>query len=172
MRTTKKINKDVTLVYDVDELVTDISQQCLLIGKAIERQGRDAHDVKDIEDDNNREIMLNLVSRYFYDAVNMLSPYSKVPIKDKSVIGNEPDDADKYTMILQFHAERSQTTILHLRRLIHDYIVNNCVYKWVSKTTPDYPMNIYLQEITDTRDAISSALVAPYIGRVSIKPYG
>lgn len=160
------------MVYDVDELVTDISQQCLLIGKAIERQGRDAHDVKDIEDDNNREIMLNLVSRYFYDAVNMLSPYSKVPIKDNSVIGNEPDDADKYTMILQFHAERSQTTILHLRRLIHDYIVNNCVYKWVSKTAPDYPMNIYLQDITDTQDAINNALAAPYTGQVSITPYG
>lgn len=172
MRTTKKINKDVTLVYDVDELVTDISQQCLLIGKAIERQGRDAHDVKDIEDDNNREIMLNLVSRYFYDAVNMLSPYSKVPIKDNSVLDNEPDNADRYTMILQFHSERSQTTILHLRRLIHDYIVDNCVYEWVSKTAPDYPMNIYLQGITDTREAISSALAAPYTGQVSIKPYG
>lgn len=144
-----------------DDLLADIANRLKL---AAESAGSDAdlHNVTDVLDDGNREIVTGLIARYMYETMNILHPFARVPVR-RCGRGRADDDADVYSITLTFGHGRSETQIQQLERLIRDYVVYRCLAEWLEMTMPGAnTYTVWEQKAEDAKEQIGTCLVLPY----------
>jgi len=156
------------------EIFAEMNTRCTLAANAAQNlsQGEcDVHDTRDIVDDGNRETILGIIARLAFECMNILYPFAKTPIK--SVYhDNSVQDVEAYVIVLDFDRERSETQVLYLDRLIHDYIVYKAFSEWLATTMPDSQWQVWEQKALDARKDITQVLSIPYrTKRVRITPH-
>lgn len=168
--------KRIELNYITEELLVDISGRCWLAADAAETGGmKDVHNMRDVVDDGNREIILNIMSRVMYESMNILYPFCKTPIKTlrKTVSDdNRTEEAEVYVITLNFPYERSETEVQEMKRCIHDYVVYKCFAEWLALTMPESQWQVWEQKAQEVRDRLTTVLVLPLRPRtVRVRPY-
>lgn len=130
--------KTVTLSFKRDELLHDIAQVAFVEGDVMRvQEEHDRHQVMDVVQDGNVERVTRMLDVAFALVVEMCYPYSKVPIADKSSLDDEYKERQAYVMPLWLPDDFSQTTVVVLLRLIHEFMVAKVLYDWLSITKPD-----------------------------------
>jgi len=170
-------NRKVILRFFADELFADISTRCTLAANAATAAGRNVqHDVSDVLDDGNRELMTNTVSRLLFECMSILYPFCKTPVRRCHRNGtddNMAQDADAYEIELDFPYERSETEVQLLKHCVNSYIVYKCVAEWLAATLPDTGQwQTWEQKAQEARDELATALVLPLRPRrMRVRPH-
>lgn len=162
----------MTITYKVESLYADISTICVQARRAaVTANDRDTHDVEDVLDDGNRELIMNTMSRLMYEAMNILYPFCKTPI-EKTCLEDEEGEPEAYVVVLDFPYERSATEVEEVKACIHGYVTYKCAAEWLALTLPDTKQwEICEQRAQDIREQLTTALVLPMRPRiVRIKP--
>lgn len=147
------------LAFEKDELLADIAACCEVVAMGA---GGDGHLVKDVLDDGNRELVERSIARHFSECVNMLHPFAKC------VAGSLRDDnrlaeVAAYEMALDLDRQRSDTSIIHLKNCVHDYIVCLTATEWLTMAMPDAKSLPALEaKAAELREQIATALALPY----------
>lgn len=118
-----------------DELLYDIKQIAFVEGDIIETEDEhERHQIIDIAEDGNIDIISRRMNRAASHCNELMYPYSKVIVGDVTTTDNEAENFADFIYDIKIPDDFSQTTVDHLTKLIHDYIVYDALYYWMSIT--------------------------------------
>lgn len=164
----KKRTKIVTLEFIREELLYDISQYGFVEGDVMKTDDEhDRHQVIDIIEDGNIDLVTRRLDLALAKCVELLYPYSKLPVDNITKKDDTLKYTDVYTVKLLVPDDFSQTTVELLTWLIHNLLVYYVLEHWMSITNIVNPASKenWKNKIKDTEDEIKSSLNAR-VGRV------
>lgn len=135
--TTDEEKKKVTMLFDRQELLYDISNVAYVEGDVMPDEALDAKkQTLDITEDGNVDRVTRVLDLAHAMCVEYLYPFSKTDVED----GLELDDIFKeepiYTISLSVPKKFSTTTANLLEKLIHEFMVDSALGDWLSITNP------------------------------------
>lgn len=157
--------KRVELKFITSELFADINARCNLAANAAENVSqaeRDVHDTRDVLEDGNRETIMGLMQSLVFECMNILYPFAKTPIRNVYHDNRAHDEIEAFVIVLDFDHERSETEVLQLERLVHDYIVYKTFSEWLALTMPDSQWQVWERKAQDAKTQITQVLSIPY----------
>lgn len=148
----------VTLVYNVREVLYDVSNMAWVQGDLIDSHDYDhvRHLVQDIIEDGNRDRVMRVMRLAFAEAEGMLQPWSKIRFSGSVYLDNEPEDEDELVMLLSVPAKTDRGTIELILQLVHEWLVCRILQDWLSITWPEGAA-VWAVKIEELREAIRNA---------------
>lgn len=138
----KPRTKTVTLTFKREELLYDCKNLGYVEGDVMRTQDEhDRHQVMDIGEDGNVDRVTRILDLGIAHCVELLYPYSKVPVEDETYMDDTLEDTDEYIVQLLVPDDFSQTTVTLLERLIHELLVDMVMADWMSITKPESKAN-------------------------------
>ena len=125
------------LTFKREELLYDIENYAYIEGAVLPRETdpHNRHMVADAGQDGNVDRISRVLDVEFATMKEMLYPYTKHEIHNAE-LDNSLREPGTYGMILNVPADFSQTTLILLEKLIHEYLVCKAVADWMSITNP------------------------------------
>ena len=135
--TTDEDKKKVTLLFDREELLYDISNVAYVEGDVMSDETLDAKkQTIDITEDGNVDRVTRVLDLAHAMCVEYLYPFTKADIDD----GLELDDIFKeeplYKIEMNVPKAFSTTTANFFEKMIHEYLVEMALGDWLSITNP------------------------------------
>lgn len=94
------------------------------------------HPVIDVGQDGNRDRVRRVLDLAFAEVTDALFPYTKRRLEEGAVQRDDLVETDEYVLELSVPIEFSETTLLYLERLIHEYAVACVLSDWMAITNP------------------------------------
>lgn len=131
-----KPNTRTVLRFDRAELIADIAGYAFVAGDIIPDDAHGNHQIFDIAEEGNEELATRILNLAYSECVEKCYPFSKIPVEQDGIFDNRLVAPEVYLIELALPEEFSQTTILLLRNLIHDYMVCRVLSDWIGLTFP------------------------------------
>lgn len=143
----KDRTKTVVLTFLRSELLNDLDQYGYVEGDVMNvgdpnseaqehlRHGR--HQVQDITQDGNIDIVTRKLDLKVAWCREALFPYTKNPVMDNVTLDDVLADTETYTIAMTVPEDFSETTAQYLEQLIHNLLVWWVLYYWLSITKPE-----------------------------------
>lgn len=124
------------LTFNRDNLLYDIENYAYIEGSVMETaNSHNRHMVEDIGQEGNADRVSRVLDLAVAKCKDMLYPYTKHEVH-KPILENRLKEPRAYGIVLSLPKGFSQTTLVLLERLIHEYIVCRAVADWMSITNP------------------------------------
>lgn len=91
------------------------------------------HVIAEICEPGNIDRVNDLLSLIHADVIEMLHPYTKEELTD-DLIEVKIEEPEQYDVIMKVPATMSRTTIKHLSRLIHEYMICRIMGDWLGSS--------------------------------------
>ncbi len=141
MQTYKK-DKIVKLTMLRKELLEDIEDYANKEAQVMSEDDEPArHQIKDICQEDNLPRVTRVLDMSFDECVDMLYPYSKVPVADVTEKDDKLHERVQYELMMLVPADFSHTTVELLTRKVHEYMVCAVLADWMSIYKPDSQAN-------------------------------
>lgn len=132
--TAGKIN--AVLVFKRSQLLYDIKNYLYIEGSVLETQNNhQRHMVQDGGEQGNVDRLARVLDLTVAKCKEAMYPYTKQEIY-RPVLDNRLKEHRVYGIVLDVPQDFSQTTLILLERLIHEYLVCTAVADWLSITNP------------------------------------
>lgn len=165
-------SRAVVLVFKRDQLLYDLGNYAFVEGDVMDvKEEHDRHQVMDIVQDGNDDIVTRVLNLAHTEAVELLYPYTKRPVEDDR-LDDTLEEREEYVIEMAVPATFSRTSMEYLRWLIHEYLVYRVLYEWMGLTNLANPRSrlLWKERIEDVKAKIKAATT--WRGRpVRIKPY-
>lgn len=125
------------LIFKRDQLLYDIKNYSYIEGSIMdpETPPHNRHTVQDVGEEGNIDRVSRVLELNHAKVKEALYPYTKHEIH-KEELNNKLRKPDVYGIVLNVPNDFSQTTLILLENLIHEYLVCRVVYDWMSITNP------------------------------------
>lgn len=174
-RCKKAQSKSIVLAFLREELLYDIGEYAFVEGDVMPvKDEHERHQVIDVTQDGNVNLVTRILNLAHTEVVELLYPYTKEEIKDGERLDDVPEEQDEYIIEMTVPETVSRKSLLHLRNLIHDYMVARVLHEWMGITNvinPHSKLN-WEEKIESIREKIRRALkwrVKPI--RLSMHPF-
>ena len=146
-------SRSVRLVFYRSQLLYDIKNYAYVEADVMGEDKQHAqHVLADIGEEGNVDRVSRILSVVHASVIEMLYPYTKsLPVEE--VIDDCLDAPESYVVELDVPDTMSRTTLHHLSRLIHEYMVCCVLGDWLSITNPGASAN-WLSKAAATRKEI------------------
>ncbi len=126
--------KDVTLTFKKKEIIYDIENiayvEADLLKEVADEHRR--HLIADICQDGNIDRVQRMLDLVYREVTEMLYPFTKTPVTDKSSYDNTQTEEVNYIITLNLPCTFSDTTVMLLKELIHEYFISRVLSDWFS----------------------------------------
>lgn len=147
----------VLLTFRRDDLLYDIKNYAFIEGSIMQTESaHNRHTVQDVGEEGNVDRVLRVLDLCVARCTEKLYPYTKREVR-APYLDNRLRRPLEYVIMLAVPAGMSQTTMLFLEKLIHEYLVCECVADWMSITNPD-KMSIWRSKSEGLLEEIRSNL--------------
>lgn len=162
----KEYTKTVEMTFHREALLYDIKNYAYIEGHVMGEENQHAqHTLVDIGEEGNVDRVTRVLDLAFAECIEFCYPYSKVPVNERNQICDVLDDGSEgYVMDLKVPDDFSQTTVLLLERMIHEYMVCKVLWDWLSITNPEAATG-WAVRVEAARESVKDTLNAR-IGRV------
>lgn len=118
-------------------LLYDIENYSFLLGNVMPEDAQPAkHQLMDVAQKGNIDVVSRMLDLAYSECQNILFPHVKDPITTDKDFGDDfltnEVEAKEYIFALQLPAEVSSTTIIYLKKLIHEYMVCKVMVAWLT----------------------------------------
>ena len=136
-----KRTKTVKLLFKRSELLYDIKNYAYVEGDVMGEEKQHAqHVLVEIGEEGNVDRVSRILAVVHTAVIEMLFPYTKAePIEEE--IDNCLHAPEEYVVELNVPNTMSRTTMHHLSKLIHEYMVYCVLADWLSITNPQAAAN-------------------------------
>ena len=157
------------LTFKRDRLIYDIENYAYIEGSVMETENsHNRHTVADVGQEGNIDRVSRKIDLAVAKCKEMLYPYTKHEVH-KPVLDNRMKAPSTYAIVLTVPEGFSQTTLILLERLIHEYIVCMAVADWMSITNPS-KTETWREKAEEAATEIRTSLRAR-LGNVRRKPH-
>lgn len=157
------------LTFKRDRLIYDIENYAYIEGSVMETENsHNRHTVADVGQEGNIDRVSRKIDLAVAKCKEMLYPYTKHEVH-KPVLDNRMKVPSTYAIVLTLPEGFSQTTLILLERLIHEYIVCMVVADWMSITNPS-KTETWREKAEEAATEIRTSLRAR-LGNVRRKPH-
>lgn len=162
--------KFAVLIFKRDQLMYDIKNYAYIEGSVMpkETECHNRHMVQDVGEEGNEDRVGRVLDLCHAKAKELLYPYTKHEIHN-SELNNILHKPKVYGIVMKVPGDFSQTTLILLERLIHEYFVCRVLQDWMSITNPGKADTWRLKAEEAIAEARSSLISR--IGRVRRKLY-
>lgn len=149
----------VTLRFLHSEIFYDVNNGAWIEGGLLPPDAgpHATHMAQDIGQDGNRDRALRVLSLAHAAAVEMLYPYTKTEARTDT-LDDTLTEPDAWEITLTVPEEMSQTTLILLEKLIHEWLVCRVLHDWLSITTTTDNADTWLQKAGELESAISACM--------------
>ena len=130
------------------ELIFDIKNTAAVYADSISSSVEDSHSIHNIYDvgeDGNRDKLARILDSAVEDCNEMLFRYTKMKMLGggfdsnewEECIGSPTNEEEAYYLAMRMPQGFSKTSVHTMTVYIHDYIVNQCLYEWLTIVYPD-----------------------------------
>ena len=125
------------LIFRREQLMYDIKNYAYIEGSVLpkETEAHNRHMVQDVGEEGNEDRVSRVLDLCHAQAKEALYPYTKHKIHNPEIV-NRLNKPRIYGIVLDLPAGFSQTTLILLERLIHEYMVSMVMADWMSITNP------------------------------------
>lgn len=129
--------KFAVLIFKRDQLMYDIENISYIEGSVLPKdtEAHNRHMVQDVGEEGNVDRVSRILDLCHAQAKETLYPYTKHEIH-KAEIDDILRKPKVYGIVMKVPSDFSQTTLILLERLIHEYFVCRAVQEWMSITNP------------------------------------
>ena len=128
---------EAALIFRRSQLLYDIKNCCYVEGDVLRDEGgHHRHLVQDVGEEGNVDRMTRVLDKCVAKVRENLYAYTKHAI-ERPELDDILKERESYGILLSVPAGFSQTTLTLMERLIHEYLVSECVADWLSITHPD-----------------------------------
>lgn len=129
------------------------------------------HQVQDIGEDGNVDRVTRVLDLSYSECVEILYPYTKRPVHGEVGVDNTLDAQHVYLIELSLPSDYSVTTVMLLKKLIHEYMVSRVLADWLSITLPS--RSSHWEEVCESlrvkiRDSLNARIGRT---RLSLSPF-
>lgn len=125
---------EAVLGFGREELLYDIRNYAYIEGHVMQTESAEArHMVQDVGEDGNADRATRVMDLCMAQVKEMLYPFTKNAVSSTE-ISNQLKEQECYGVVLSLPEDFSQTTLLLLAKLIHEYVVCTAVGDWMSIT--------------------------------------
>lgn len=129
---------DVILRFYRSELLYDIRNYAHIEWDVTKvENAHDRHMIADIGEEGNVDRVTRVLDLTFAQCVELLYPYAKRQVKERSCRDDELVEEDEYVLKMKVPNTFSETTVTLLEKLIHELMVCSVLADWFSITKPD-----------------------------------
>lgn len=134
---TENGRQEAVLIFKRDRLIYDIENYAFIEGSILPKdtEPHNRHMVQDIGQEGNRDRAARVLDLSIARCKESLYPFTKHGVHS-AVLDNKLREPEAYGIVLDLPADFSQTTLVLMERLIHEYLVCNIVADWMSITNP------------------------------------
>lgn len=134
--------KSITLLFERNNILYDVENYAYVEGDIMpDESGNAKHQVMDIGQDGNVDRVTRVLDLAYAECVEFMYPYTKMPSKDGSMLGNDFQETSTYVIEMTVDEGLSQTTINLISKLVHEYMVCRVLGDWLSITKPERQSN-------------------------------
>lgn len=131
-------SKTIAMTFLRQEILDDIRQYAFVAGDVMAEENLHArHQVMDILEDGNIEIVTRVMSLALAQCREFLYPYSKLEVVDRSEFDDYYDEPCEYVMELKVEEDFSETSADYLVKLIHKFVVYMILIEWYTIANPE-----------------------------------
>ncbi|MBD5332198.1 MAG: hypothetical protein HDR97_00395 [Bacteroides sp.] len=157
----------VVLTFNRDQLLYDIKNYAYIEGSVMETENdHNHHMTQDVGEEGNVDRITRVLDLSMAKCRELLYPYTKHEVI-RPVLDNRLRERKVYGIVMSVPKDFSQTSLMLLERLIHEYLVCKAVEEWMSFTNPS-KTHTWAEKAADAMREIRSNLNAR-IGRVRRK---
>lgn len=148
------------LQFEREQLLYDIRNYCYVEGHIMpsETEAHARHTVQDVGEEGNVDRVTRVLDLAVSECRELLYSYTRRAVKQKE-LNDKLRERSVYGIVMRVPDEFSQTTLVYLERLIHEYLVCKGVADWLSITNPQ-KSQIWEAKAQDARNAVSVSLAA------------
>lgn len=148
---------EIKLVFYRRELLDDIRQYAFVEADIMpDEVGHAKHQLFDIAEKGNIERVTRVLSLAFSQCVEILYPYTKKAVEEKTVLDDAYKEDTEYIIHLSVPASYSQTTAKLLEEYIHEFLTCSIMADWTSINKPEAQAN-WLDKAQVAKGGIRSA---------------
>lgn len=154
--------KTVMLIFEREQLLYDISNYAFVEGDIVPTEDEHVrHQVIDVTQEGNVDIVTRILDLAHTEVIEFLYPYTKEKVVDGEVLIDVLEETEAYSIELRVPDGFSRTTAVHLRELVHEYIVCRVLFEWLSITNIMNPRSreIWQEKVESAKTKIRSALL-------------
>lgn len=134
-RVTKKVA--ATLAFKREELLYDIKNLAWIEGHVMDEASQhNRHTLEDIGEDGNVDRVTRILDVVHAAAVEMLYPYTKIDVEGGEYLDDRLEEPERYYIEMQVPVTMSQTTLLLIEKLVHEFMVYRVLHDWLGITNP------------------------------------
>lgn len=127
---------EAVLTFKRDQLLYDVKNAAYAEGHVMPPETKHSqHMVKDIGEEGNVDRVTRVFELEIARCREMLYPYTKHDVH-KPVLDNKFKELESYGIVMHVPLTFSQTTLVLLERLVHNYLVDKALADWMSITNP------------------------------------
>lgn len=127
---------NAVLSFSREQLLYDIGIVAYVEGSVMDTESNHKrHMVQDVTEEGNVDRMTRVLDLTMAKCRETLYPYTKHDIH-RPELNDKLKETPTYGIILSVPTQFSQTTLNLLEKLIHEYLVCECVADWMSITNP------------------------------------
>lgn len=148
-----------------DEVLYDVANIAYVEGDVAEKEGSHSiHQVQDIIEDGNRDRVSRVADLAIAKCVELLYPYSRVPVEEFESRDNLPVDSDSWDIWLNLPGDVSGTTVTYIARLVHEYLVCRILWDWLSIThiTNKDSASMWRVKLEEIEEEIKNSVMSRY----------
>lgn len=118
------------------ELLYDVENNCYIEADALQEGGERLRNlIADMSAEGCKDKVNRMMALAFHDVQEQLYPYCKKEVISKEV-DNVLEDAEDFELVMSLPHDFSDTSVMLLKHLVHEYIVCRVVGDWVSTVKP------------------------------------
>lgn len=146
-----------TLLFKRKSLIYDIENYAFVEGDIMPEQNHGQHQVFDVAQDGNKDIVTRVLNLAYAQCVESLYPYTKSPCVEGEDLFDRLVAPEYYVIELSLPADFSRSTLVLLKHLIHRYFTCCVLYEWMSITNPAVK-DAWMERVEDAKAQIKGAL--------------
>lgn len=148
-----------TLIFKRSELIYDIENYAYVVGDVTATENmHQKHHIFDVAQDGNEDLATRVMNLAHAECVEFLYPYTKTELVEDEHLTDMLTAPEEYVIELSLPQQFSRTSLLLLKKLIHDYIVCRVLCEWFGIVHPDAHAKWALR-IEDIRKQMKLALM-------------
>ncbi len=172
MRRTPSIHH-ATLIFKRSELLYDVENYAFVEADIINTEDEHArHQIADIVQEGNVDRVTRILNLAHAECTEMLYPYTKSRLPDgHQEMSDGLTSPEEYAITLTLPDGFSQSTLLLLKEMIHEYLVCRVLGDWMSIVNPESKANWEEKRLSMKKKIQTSLLSRRGMVRRRLKPF-
>jgi hypothetical protein len=155
--TRREPNSEATITLRTDDLLYAVANCAYITGDTMEQDDEHGrHMVFDLTQKGNIDRVRSMLDMAYARSVESLYPYCKSPVEDGLELG-ATEERDAYLYELSLPKGVSKSSLLLLRELLKEYMLDKVLADWLSITYPSAAEN-WQQKLSRTEDEIRAVM--------------